>query len=81
MRRKAALIKRTPSWADLNKIRDFYILAEKLTNETGVPHEVDHIVPLQGKLVSGLHVHNNLQVITRFENRSKRNNVNILCLS
>lgn len=77
MRRKAALIKRTPSWADLDKIKLFYLEAERLTKATGIPHEVDHIIPLQGKLVSGLHVHNNLQVITRSENRSKQNKVNL----
>lgn len=74
MKRKASLIQRTPKWADFNKIKEFYIEAERLTKETGVIHEVDHIIPLQGKLVSGLHVHNNLQILTRSKNRSKKNN-------
>jgi hypothetical protein len=78
MRRKASLIQRTPKWADLKKIKDFYIEAERLTKETGIPHEVDHIIPLQGKLVSGLHVHNNLQILTRSENRSKKNTIKIV---
>ena len=64
----------TPKWADFNKIQSFYIEAERLTKETGTPHEVDHIIPLQGKLVSGFHVHNNLQILTRSKNRSKGNN-------
>lgn len=64
---------RTPAWADKGKILSFYEEAARLTGETGVPHEVDHIVPLQGALVSGLHVHQNLRVVSRSENRSKQN--------
>lgn len=71
MRRKAKLLLRTPAWADHEKIRQFYDLARKLTEETGVIHEVDHIFPLQGKTVSGLHVHTNLQILTRQANRAK----------
>ena len=73
MKRKASLINRTPAWADAEKIKSFYIEASKMSKYTGVPHEVDHIIPLQGRIVSGLHVPNNLQVITRSENRSKQN--------
>lgn len=72
-KRRAALLQRTPPYADLDKIKEFYILAEKLSKETGIRHEVDHIFPLQGKLVSGLHIETNLQVITRSKNRSKKN--------
>jgi|SRR5215467_8364596 len=74
-RRKAALLQRIPSWADLGAIQKFYDLAVELTLQTGIPHEVDHIYPLQGKFCSGFHAQNNLRVITRTENRRKGNRI------
>jgi hypothetical protein len=72
-KRVALKLQRTPVWADLEAIQVFYIEAARLTTGTGIPHEVDHIYPLQGKFVSGLHVETNLQIITRTQNRSKHN--------
>jgi hypothetical protein len=72
-KRRAAKRNRLPIWADVDQIEQIYKQAAELTAETGIPHEVDHILPLQGKTVSGLHVHNNLQILTQFENRSKGN--------
>jgi 5-methylcytosine-specific restriction endonuclease McrA len=71
--REAGKLLATPAWADLDKIKEFYVEAARLTAETGVVHVVDHIVPLRGKRVSGLHTHHNLQVITALENKMKSN--------
>lgn len=69
--RQKRIKKATPVWTDLEKIKQFYVEAQKLTKETGVPHEVDHIIPIKGKLVSGLHVPANLQILTEKQNQTK----------
>lgn len=66
-------VSRIPAWADRKKMRAIYIEAKRLTHETGIRHEVDHIYPLRGKIASGLHVEYNLQIITGTENRKKHN--------
>jgi len=72
-KRRSKQLKATPAWANLEIIASFYKEAKRLTESTGVVHEVDHIVPLQGKQVSGFHVEYNLQIITKSENRKKSN--------
>ncbi len=62
-----------PIWADRDLMVEKFIEAVAKTRITGIPHEVDHIVPLKGKNVSGLHVHHNLQVLTKRENQRKTN--------
>jgi len=74
---RAKRLKRHVSWADKKKIKAFYIRAAYLTEKTGIQHEVDHIIPLQGKLISGLHVENNMQILTKSENSAKRNSFEI----
>lgn len=72
-KRRAAKNNATPAWVDNAAVQAFYAEAKRLTAETGVPHEVDHIYPLKGRTSSGLHVPWNLQIITRTENRQKHN--------
>lgn len=72
-KRRIAKIDRTPAWADQEAIKAFYAEATRLTRETGEMHHVDHIVPLQGEFVCGLHVENNLQVLPWHENVRKHN--------
>jgi hypothetical protein len=72
-RRRAAKLRATPRWANHGAIQAVYEKAAYLTQVTGVRHEVDHIYPLQGKKVCGLHCEANLRVITKFENISKHN--------
>ena len=62
-----------PMWASKERILDVYAECKRLTQVTGVPHVVDHIYPLQGRLVSGLHVPENLAPIPALENARKGN--------
>lgn len=63
-----------PSWLGaifIAQIQEFYDVAKAVTMQTGVMHDVDHIVPLNGKTVSGLHVPWNMQIISASENCAK----------
>lgn len=69
--RRAAKLKRVPSWADRAKIAEIYAERKRIELETGLPHHADHMVPLQGKYVSGFHVENNLEILTDEANLRK----------
>lgn len=70
-KRRAIKISATPSWADLEAIKEFYKNCPK-------GYHVDHIIPLQGKNVCGLHVLENLQYLPAVENIKKSNKYGII---
>ena len=75
-KRRAAKLRRTPPWLTQehhDQITSIYAERSRLTKETGIEHHVDHILPLQGKNVCGLHVPWNLRVITAQDNLRKSN--------
>ena len=72
-KRRCAKIKATPKWADQDKIRTIYKKAKWLEELTGLKYHVDHIIPLQGDGVCGLHCWNNLQILEASLNLTKKN--------
>ena len=77
---QASKLQRTPAWlTDFDKLKMscIYSVAAMLTKHNNEPWHVDHIIPLQGEIVSGLHVPNNLRVMRGSENISKSNRVEV----
>lgn len=75
-KRRCAKIKRTPRWLTIDDhwiIEQAYDLAALRTKMFGFEWHVDHVIPLQAKRASGLHVPENLQVIPASLNMSKQN--------
>lgn len=75
-KRKAAKLQRTPPWLSAehkNQIDKFYWEAAEISQLVGEFYTVDHIVPLQGRSVSGLHVPWNLQILSKSANSAKGN--------
>jgi len=73
--------KRTPKWVDSEEswlIKEVYRLAADRTKNTGIEWHVDHIIPLHGKKVSGLHTISNLQVIPGKSNKCKSNKYELI---
>jgi hypothetical protein len=75
-KRRAAVMQRTPKWllkSELLRIECLYSLALMLNKHGVESWHVDHIIPLQGKKVSGLHVYSNLRVVPSSVNLAKGN--------
>lgn len=65
-----------PSWItklDKQKMQLIYLERKNISEITGIEHHVDHIIPLNGVNVCGLHIPENLRVITATENLKKSN--------
>ena len=69
-------VRRSPNryWGH-DEVNEIYANARALTRRTGVRHHVDHILPIKHPLVSGLHVPENLQILTARDNSRKRNKI------
>lgn len=79
-KRRAEKKQRTPVWVKdqyKEEIGEFYKLAKALEDFTGHKWEVDHIVPMKGELVSGLHVPWNLQLLPKKDNAKKGNRFHV----
>jgi hypothetical protein len=68
----------TPRWISAIEkamIQEIYDVAKSMTMQTGIKHHVDHIMPINGVNSCGLHLPWNLQILTAFENCSKKNKI------
>lgn len=72
-RRRAMYLCAMPAWADKSKIAEWYEARAFAEEFFGLDIHVDHVIPLQGRAVCGLHVHNNLQLLTASQNSQKGN--------
>lgn len=80
-RRRAQKLKATPPWVDeehTKRLRSIYRACKNVSEKSGKPHHVDHIVPLKGENVCGLHVWWNLRIVPAQENLSKGNRFELL---
>lgn len=71
---------RKPSWVTWQDLYRIKKEARRISKETGILHEIDHVLPLISKHVSGLDVPENLRIIPRRSNRSKGNKISSLSL-
>lgn len=72
-KRRTTLLRAIPKWANLAAIEEIYREASRIEKLTGTEYHVDHIVPLQSRIVCGLHCESNLRVLPATSNISKSN--------
>ena len=80
-KRRASKKKATPTWLtseDLRNIKAVYEMAVRLSTCLKIPYEVDHVIPLKGDSVCGLHVPWNLAPIPASLNRRKKNKLHTI---
>lgn len=75
-RRKERIKHATPAWFDSKEYQELVKYRDHLNyiDPSNAPHHIDHVIPLQGRTVCGLHVHTNMEVIPGSVNSSKSNN-------
>ncbi len=79
-KQRAIFLQATPKWLmkqDYDQIRQIYLEAVETSRQTQKQYVVDHIIPLRGKKVCGLHIPTNLQVITHEDNSIKWNHFEV----
>lgn len=69
-------IRATPPWVSHRDMMALHYKKLRMTEETGIPHRLDHIVPLTHPMVCGLNVPWNIQIITHAQNSRKGNRFN-----
>lgn len=73
VRRKAAEARAIPEWVDRTALNEIYARCERVRECTGLDFHVDHVIPLRGMHVCGLHVPWNLQILPALANLRKSN--------
>jgi len=71
--RRARKLQAIPLWSNALEINKIYTQAKELEKNDGIKRHVDHIIPLKHDFVCGLHVHDNMRIITAHENMKKGN--------
>ena len=78
VKRREMIVEATPPWVDdvmSQQMKDLYKESAALQVSTGEKYHVDHIIPIQSKVVCGLHVPWNLRIVTAEVNQSKSNSI------
>lgn len=80
-KRRSAKLQRTPKWLtneQHNQIKEFYKMAKELETVFPWKQHIDHIIPLQGDIVSGFHHPDNLQILSAKINAEKHNTYEVV---